>query len=202
MAATAGLAGASTMLTTATTFGTGGGTGNWDWQAFTLNDTGFTESGDTLPSPTVSLAAIDLEKGTTSFDQSTAGQQYLGVFSATPTAGFGDLIGVSTNSVDVLSLGSDALIAYTFSGLNLDTSTEYYIRGIVDADADVAIGSVGDTLARHRLRTVSPSTIGGATHNGSNNDYDMRITVNAVPEPSSAALLGLGGLALILRRRK
>ena len=32
--------------------------------------------------------------------------------------------------------------------------------------------------------------------------YDIQFTVEAVPEPSSTALLGLGGLALILRRRK
>ena len=31
---------------------------------------------------------------------------------------------------------------------------------------------------------------------------DVTLSVSAVPEPSSAALLGLGGLALILRRRK
>jgi hypothetical protein len=31
---------------------------------------------------------------------------------------------------------------------------------------------------------------------------NVSLEVNAVPEPSSAALLGLGGLALILRRRK
>ncbi len=201
LAATASYSTASTMLTTAATFGSGGGTGNWDWQAFTLNDTGFTTSGDALPSPTVSLDGIDLEKGTTSFDSTTVGQQFLGVFTATPT-GFASLIGVSTNSIDVKSLGSDALIAYTFSGLNLDTSTEYFMRGIVDTVDDGTIGGAGDTLAVTRLRTVAPSVIAGAIHNGSDNDYDMRITVSAVPEPSSAARLGLGGLALILRRRK
>ena len=37
--------------------------------------------------------------------------------------------------------------------------------------------------------------------NSSNPAID-NVSVNAVPEPSSAALLGLGGLALILRRRK
>ncbi len=31
--------------------------------------------------------------------------------------------------------------------------------------------------------------------------YDIQFTVEAVPEPSSTVLLGLGGLALILRRR-
>ena len=40
--------------------------------------------------------------------------------------------------------------------------------------------------------------------NASNNDFVVinGFEVEAVPEPSSAALLGLGGLALILRRRK
>ncbi len=33
-------------------------------------------------------------------------------------------------------------------------------------------------------------------------DAVAALTVNAVPEPSSAALLGLGGIALIMRRRK
>ncbi len=36
------------------------------------------------------------------------------------------------------------------------------------------------------------------TTSGTGADY----TLTSVPEPSSAALLGLGGLALILRRRK
>ncbi len=34
------------------------------------------------------------------------------------------------------------------------------------------------------------------------NDFQLNISYAPVPEPSSAALLGLGGLALILRRRK
>lgn len=41
--------------------------------------------------------------------------------------------------------------------------------------------------------------------NNSNNDNGVAVddvTISVVPEPSSAALLGLGGLALILRRRK
>lgn len=37
---------------------------------------------------------------------------------------------------------------------------------------------------------------------GSFGATDAQLTVTAVPEPSSAALLGLGGLALMLRRRK
>jgi len=39
----------------------------------------------------------------------------------------------------------------------------------------------------------------GSRHDGKVSAY---VLYQAVPEPSSAALLGLGGLALILRRRK
>ena len=45
------------------------------------------------------------------------------------------------------------------------------------------------------LRFGSPSGSGGE-------GYFAGYTVAAVPEPSSTALLGFGGLALILRRRK
>lgn len=37
---------------------------------------------------------------------------------------------------------------------------------------------------------------------GETQDVTLDVTAAAVPEPSSAALLGLGGLALIMRRRK
>ena len=41
------------------------------------------------------------------------------------------------------------------------------------------------------------------TTTGTQTEWDnVRLTITPVPEPSSAALLGLGGLALILRRRK
>ncbi|MFC5050438.1 PEP-CTERM sorting domain-containing protein [Rubritalea spongiae] len=46
---------------------------------------------------------------------------------------------------------------------------------------------------------------GSANNNGNARVYSDSFTLNgsvAVPEPSSTALLGLGGLALILRRRK
>ena len=43
---------------------------------------------------------------------------------------------------------------------------------------------------------------GGATGNTRLEGFEASFTSVAVPEPSSTALLGLGGLALILRRRK
>lgn len=41
-----------------------------------------------------------------------------------------------------------------------------------------------------------------AADSGMQGSYISNITLTAIPEPSSAAMLGLGGLALILRRRK
>ena len=43
--------------------------------------------------------------------------------------------------------------------------------------------------------------IGVETYNSGVRNFD-NLTVTAVPEPSAAALIGLGGIALILRRRK
>ena len=57
--------------------------------------------------------------------------------------------------------------------------------------------------------SVSPgvSTLYVSNGKGANDavgvrDLDFSITVSSIPEPSTAALLGLGGLSLILRRRK
>lgn len=67
---------------------------------------------------------------------------------------------------------------------NNETLTAYTVAGQVTVDG---IG----------LQTLHTGTNG----NGFDN-LSVDLTTAAVPEPSSAALLGLGGLALILRRRK
>ena len=64
-------------------------------------------------------------------------------------------------------------------------------------------GGVGHAL----FSGISASDLGDITFSttaaaGSNNGVLTGLQIDAVPEPSSAALLGLGGLALILRRRK
>lgn len=49
---------------------------------------------------------------------------------------------------------------------------------------------------------VLRDTNAGASGSYRPESWSFQVEVNVVPEPSSAALLGLGGLALILRRRK
>ena len=51
------------------------------------------------------------------------------------------------------------------------------------------------------LRQTGPA-VGSGSGDGGFSYTDVVLEVTTVPEPSSAALLGLGGLALIMRRRK
>ena len=66
----------------------------------------------------------------------------------------------------------------------------------------------GLSAGNHMLTVYSTITTNGNNADGTiyNNNgaknYTASFTVTAVPEPSSAALLGLGGLALMFRRRK
>lgn len=68
------------------------------------------------------------------------------------------------------------------------------VEGDANATADVATFAFADTVAVGYGATSTDSFRMGGT--------SFSIEVTAVPEPSSTVLLGLGGLALILRRRK
>ncbi len=57
-------------------------------------------------------------------------------------------------------------------------------------------GAATETLS------IAYNATNGSSYTGFNSTNFKVTPVNPVPEPSSAALLGLGGLALILRRRK
>ncbi|MGB0774832.1 MAG: PEP-CTERM sorting domain-containing protein, partial [Akkermansiaceae bacterium] len=70
------------------------------------------------------------------------------------------------------------------------TWTEYTDSGAVPTNAASVVITIADSAA--------------AGSAGSNDGYAdlVSFSTTAVPEPSSTALLGLGGLALIMRRRK
>jgi len=100
-------------------------------------------------------------------------------------------------------IGQEYHYAFTW----VDTAGTVTYKGYVD-------GVLITTDTGGQAPSVGALYIGGGTGNsGANGIYgDFRIYDNtlddaavaalAVPEPSSAALIGLGGLALILRRRK
>lgn len=99
----------------------------------------------------------------------------------------------SDNSVNQSTLSTGDLFVFDFSG---DTET---------FDSDSLLTFTFSGQARFGMDNTSANngalTTGAVNFSGTK-DAAMRITATAVPEPSSTALLGLGGLALILRRRK
>lgn len=67
-----------------------------------------------------------------------------------------------------------------------------------------SVWELNETTSFTATATEAGQTLGIAlTTTGTQTEWDnVRLTITPVPEPSSAALLGLGGLALIMRRRK
>ena len=75
--------------------------------------------------------------------------------------------------------------------------------GIIALDADNS-GS-GSSVTNHDNTPSPPASVGDPVTGFSHTlgrTYAFAINVTAIPEPSSVALLGLGGLALLLRRRR
>ena len=117
--------------------------------------------------------------------------------------------GNETWTPDVLYIGPNSNAGLTHFGLITTTATNND-RLIVtvtysDASTEALLGVAGETnwMGFHKdgeiitsINVTSPSA-GGVFAN-----YDDVSLVFSVPEPSSTALLGLGGLALVLRRKR
>ncbi len=92
-----------------------------------------------------------------------------------------------------LTLGETYVISsYGFGG----TENRSYINNPDSVSVATEITHVG---SRYGAAAAMPATEDGASIKYAGPTFTYTVTV---PEPSSAALLGLGGLALILRRRK
>lgn len=105
---------------------------------------------------------------------------------------FGTLTLASTAANGVINLGGTQTLTLT---VNADGSAEFDLDG---GGASLAAGTFSDLF---------DDSLDGAFHfvaySQGNEGFTLNsVTIETVPEPSSAALLGLGGLALILRRRK
>ncbi len=102
---------------------------------------------------------------------------------ATPGAGSGtDYVAAASANTNVLGLGS-----YNWSSSGLSADVQAWVDG---------------TANNGWILIETTSVSGTARRFSSNGAPTLTVVYTPVPEPSSVALLGLGGIALILRRRK
>ncbi|MFC4992504.1 PEP-CTERM sorting domain-containing protein [Rubritalea tangerina] len=119
---------------------------------------------------------------------------------------FGNLVGISTNTQNIGANATDlSAVQWNFSNTAVAANTEYYFITSTSTNAGQDIVSSG-----YELVTGNPYADGRsfASNNFFNTSaaWDLNFSASfdteAIPEPSSTALLGLAGLALIMRRRK
>ncbi|MEP4077291.1 PEP-CTERM sorting domain-containing protein [Haloferula sp.] len=99
-----------------------------------------------------------------------------------------------------------------FQGIGRTNFTSGTGAGNAEIDYHVHTGPVGSTIITNTGGTHDLTSAGSSTNvfltaeTGSGGirlrDVDLQFSTVAIPEPSSAALLGLGALALLVRRRK
>ncbi len=136
----------------------------------------------------------------------------------------GNPAGFSSNYLDVADISQVITLSQQVSGFTAGQqytlSYEWGNKGAGPYDMTISMGGVSDShkgtgfvaasnnsytfTADNATQTLSITFnhTNGDTSTGFNSTNFKVTPVNPVPEPSSAALLGLGGLALILRRRK
>lgn len=112
------------------------------------------------------------------------------------TLGTGDTISV-TFDLWSTNQGTGSTFEVNFAGIGVQNPAAITIGGpAVSRTIDFTVTAAQDGLTSGDLSFKS--TLGGNRYRLDN----VQVLHTAVPEPSSAVLLGLGGLALILRRRK
>jgi len=192
-ALTAGAAQAATVFTNADNTTINGG--NYGGFTFKLDDAWPSITGDVTP--LMELNAVTVYSRGNDDSRETNLAAFLNVYDGAT------FIGTSTNSFNWSTIDTEGATGeYTFaSGLVLDSSKLYTFRfSSTTSDGSLDIAARVQVTQPNALEGTMLNTAGAPADTG----FDPRLTVTAqaVPEPSSAALLGLGGLALILRRRK
>ena len=162
---------------------------------------GTTSAPSNLTSSTLSVSGVDVTLSATGggLEYINFGPTSFGVGISTDTSFIAD---AEINPGETLTFTfseSVSLVSYDAHLWNNGGKPQYTIGG--DTFIDTVSGQVANdpvTLTSQTSQTFTSITFGASTANGG----FLNLTFETVPEPSSTALLGLGGLALILRRRK
>lgn len=123
-----------------------------------------------------------------------------GVFSTDDGISFGSIAVTGTLSGgDAIAVNSAVYDNLQFRRWANAIDEEVEIAGVVNAAFNY--NDPSSNVALNDETSFSITHVSGGTWQVDNFDFTVDVTA-VVPEPSSTALLGLGGLALILRRRK
>ena len=183
----------ATGSTTSTyTDGTGGGSPF----AFTDGTVGFTAVLTATPTPATGGTAAALEfSNNGAVGVATDGEGG----SARSLDKAGEEVTWSVGAITQTSGPASTITFLGFDGLNIRFGNAVDDAGIVNGIAWAALASADETVAVPLSPTLTTAWTGGNFRsNLVSGDFD----IVAVPEPASLALVGLGGLAVLGRRRK
>jgi len=144
---------------------------------------------------------------------------FLGVYTTmTLTGDLSGFLGTSTSAVTITAGGGTNATTWNFSNpaITVTSATDpgagtdqRYFVFQSGTTAVTTLGAAGNiTVPVKRAGTAYASSLSGIIRTTgvagplTNRSPDFTATITVVPEPSTGALLGLAGLALILRRRK
>lgn len=103
---------------------------------------------------------------------------------------------VAFGSVNWISLNADRSTGWhSFTAEIFPDSVNFYVDGVLDTTVTGITGGVGDSFSQ---MFAGPTGLSNRAEEG----YYDNVLVQSVPEPTALAALGLGGLALLVRRRR